>query len=72
MQNSHVPTISISQRNSTSSKMYPLEQINNVIKLCRNDKRKRNVAVTLFQYVMQTDHKKVTQNWRPSTQSICI
>ena len=31
-----------------------------------NDKWKRNVAVTLFQYVMQTYHKKESKNEDPT------
>ena len=65
IQNSHVPTISIIQRNSHVIKNVPLwanKQRNcDVIKLCHNNKRKRNLAVTLIKYVMQTYHKTVTQ-----------
>ena len=75
IQNSHVPTIFIIQRNSDVIKNVPLWKNKwrncDLIKLCHNDKRKRNVAVTLIQYAMQTYHKNVTQKWGTSTQSKC-
>ena len=73
--NSHVSTISIIQRNSdVIRKQNHLKKWRNcnVIKLRRNSQRKWNAAVTLFQYVMQTYHKKVIQKWGPNTQSNCF
>ena len=73
--NSHVSIISIIQRNSdVIRKQNHLKKWRNcnVIKLRRNGQRKWNAAVTLFQYVMQTYHKKVIQKWGPNTQSNCF
>ena len=76
IQNSHVATIPIIQRKSDVIKNVLLwtnkQRSCNVTKLCHNDKRKRNVAVMLFQYVMQTYHKKVNQKQGPSMQTNCI
>ena len=71
IRNSNVSTISIIQRNLTSSKSETIRknksnyEIKQVIELRLNNKRKWNLAETLFYDAMQTYHKKLIQKWGP-------
>ena len=42
------------------------------MKICQNDEQTQNLAATLFQYVMQTYHKKLIQKLGSNTENNCI